>query len=143
MPAAAPTWTKARSSARWRFDVGAPSHNAAETFAANRAVSRIAFSVKTMAGTTRRARVREQGALRVRCPGPATGELEAVIVNTAGGMAGGDRFELHVEVGPGARLVVTTAAAEKVYRTLEPDTNVGVTLTVAAGGKLAWLPQET
>ncbi len=46
-------------------------------------------------------------------------------------------------VEPGARLVVTTAAAEKVYRTLEPDATVDVTLAVGAGGALAWLPQET
>jgi len=117
--------------------------NSDEIFAANRSVGRIVLAVKTMAGTTRRARVREQGALRVRCPGPAGGELEAVVVNTAGGMAGGDRFELDIEVGPGARLVVTTAAAEKIYRTLEPDTNVGVKLAVSAGGELAWLPRET
>jgi urease accessory protein len=96
-----------------------------------------------MAGTTRRARVHEAGPLRVRGPGPAGPELEAVIVNTAGGMAGGDRFEIDMAVGAGARLVVTTAAAEKVYRTLEPDTQVGVRLSVAAGGTLAWLPQET
>jgi urease accessory protein len=114
-----------------------------EIFAANRAVGRITFAVKAMAGATRRARVHETGPLRVRCPGPAAGELEAVIVNTAGGMAGGDCFELDIEVGPGARLVVTTAAAEKIYRTLEPDTNVDVKLTAAAGGELAWLPQET
>jgi urease accessory protein len=115
----------------------------ARIFAANRAVGRIALAVKAMAGATRRARVQEQGPLRVRCPGPVADELEAVIVNTAGGMAGGDRFELDVEVGSGARLVVTTAAAEKIYRTLEPDTNVDVKLVVASGGALAWLPQET
>src|SRR5262245_43252463 len=59
---------------------------ASEVFAANRAVGRIALSVKTIAGATRRARVHEVGPLRVRCPGPAAAELEAVIVNTAGGM---------------------------------------------------------
>ena len=115
----------------------------AETFAANRAVGKIALTVRATAGITRRARVHEHGSLRVRCPGPPAGELEGVIVNTAGGMAGGDRFALDIAVEPGARLVVTTAAAEKVYRTLEPDTTVDVALTVGAGGSLAWLPQET
>src|SRR5262245_63129382 len=66
-----------------------------------------------------------------------------MIVNTAGGVAGGDRLALDFAVGPGARLVVTTAAAEKVYRTLEPPATVTATLTVAAGAALAWLPQET
>jgi len=116
---------------------------AARTFAANRAVGRIALAVKAAAGVSRRARLREEGSLRLRCPGPPAGELEAVIVNTAGGVAGGDRFSLEVAVEPGARLLVTTAAAEKVYRTLEPDAAIDVRLAVGAGGSLAWLPQET
>ena len=39
--------------------------------------------------------------------------------------------------------MVTTAAAEKVYRTLAPDATIDVKLAVGAGGSLAWLPQET
>jgi urease accessory protein len=69
--------------------------------------------------------------------------LDAVIVNTAGGMAGGDRFDVDIEVGAGARLIVTTAAAEKIYRSLGPATDIGVKLDVGPGGALAWLPQET
>ena len=115
----------------------------ARTFAANRAIGRIAFAVQAKAGVTRRTRVREEGSLRVRFPGPASAELEAVIVNTAGGVAGGDRFALDVTVEPGARLVVSTAAAEKVYRTLEPDATIDVRLAVGATSSLAWLPQET
>jgi urease accessory protein len=115
----------------------------ADTFAANRAVGRIALAVEARAGVTRRSRVGEEGSLRVRCPGPPGDELEAVIVNTAGGVAGGDRFTLDVDVAAGARLMVTTAAAEKVYRTLAPDATIDVKLAVDAGGSLAWLPQET
>jgi urease accessory protein len=116
---------------------------ASATFAANRAVGNIALTVHAANGVTRRARVHEHGSLRVRCPNAPGNELEAVIVNTAGGMAGGDRFALDIQVETQARLVVTTAAAEKVYRTLAPDATVDVTLAVAAGGALAWLPQET
>jgi urease accessory protein len=115
----------------------------ARTFAANRAVGSIALTVRKSAGITQRSVVREEGSLRVRCPGPRTAELEAVIVNTAGGMAGGDRFNLAVAVEPKARLVVTTAAAEKVYRTIGPAATIDVKLAVGAGGMLAWLPQET
>jgi urease accessory protein len=123
--------------------VGNAAADLTHTFAANRAVGRVVLAVRPSAGSTRRARVGEEGPLRVRCPGPPADELEAVIVNTAGGMAGGDRFTLDVTVEPGARLAVTTAAAEKVYRTLGPDTAVDVKLEVGAGGTLAWLPQET
>jgi urease accessory protein len=112
-------------------------------FAANRASGRVALAVKASAGMTRRSHLREEGPLRVRCPGPPSPELEAVIINTAGGVAGGDQFTLEATVAPGARLVITTAAAEKVYRSLGPDALIDVTLKVGAGGSLAWLPQET
>ena len=112
-------------------------------FADNRSVGRLALSVKAVAGLTRRARVHEQGPLRVRFPGAPAAEAEAILVNTAGGMAGGDRVDLSLDVGVGARLIVTTATAEKVYRTLGPDTTISATMSVAAGGTLAWLPQET
>jgi urease accessory protein len=66
-----------------------------------------------------------------------------VIVNTAGGMAGGDDFGIDIDVGPNARLTVTTAAAEKIYRSLGTDTEMTVKLKVSSRGTLAWLPQET
>jgi urease accessory protein len=112
-------------------------------FAGNRAVGRVVMSAKMADGATRRGRVLEEGALRLRCPGPPAPELQAVVINTSGGMAGGDRFELELAVGPGARLLLTSAAAEKVYRTLGPESTVTAKLTVAPGGGLAWLPQET
>jgi urease accessory protein len=115
----------------------------ARTFAANRAVGGITLAVRASSGLTRRARVREDGSLRVRCPGPPSAELEAVIVNTSGGVAGGDRLMFDITVEAGARLLVTTAAAEKVYRTLEAAASIEVTLRVGAGSSLAWLPQET
>ena len=94
-----------------------------EIFAGNRAIGRIALSVAAAADGSRRQRVHEAGALRVRFPNVTNKDtLEAVIVNTAGGMTGGDRFDIDVTVGAGARLTVTTAAAEKVYRSLGPDT---------------------
>lgn len=86
----------------------------------------------------------EEGALRVRFPNVSNRDaLEAVIVNTAGGMAGGDRFDLDIAVGCGAKLTVTTAAAEKIYRSLGPDTEIRVKLDIGSGGTLGWLPQET
>jgi urease accessory protein len=115
-----------------------------EIFAANRAVGCVALAVAAVAGESRRTRVHEAGSLRVRFPnGTSRATLDAVIVNTAGGMTGGDRFDIDIAVGAGARLTVTTAAAEKVYRSLGPDTQVGVKADIGPGGALAWLPQET
>src|SRR5215510_6688737 len=115
----------------------------AEVFAANRARSRIELTVASADGTTRRSRVLEEGPLRVRFPGPPSGALEAVVVNTAGGIAGGDRLDIDITVGEGAHLTVTTAAAEKIYRSLDPAAAIHLDLRVGANGSLLWLPQET
>jgi urease accessory protein len=116
----------------------------AQTFAANRATGHIALAVAAAGGVTRRARVHEDGSLRVRFPNAAAGDaLEAVIVNTGGGMTGGDRFSIGIDVGEGARLLAGSAAAEKIYRSTGPDAVMNVALSVATGGRLAWLPQET
>ncbi len=115
-----------------------------EVFAANRAVGRIALSVRHVAGASRPERVHEAGMLRVRFPNAAQrGTLDAVIVNTAGGLAGGDRAEIAMTAAAQAQLTVTTAAAEKIYRSLGPTTQIAVKLEVGAGAALAWLPQET
>lgn len=113
-------------------------------FAGNRAVGQIALAVDAASGTSRRRRVHEAGSLRVRFPNAERPDtLDAVIVNTAGGMTGGDKFGIDIAVGPGAGLTVTTAAAEKVYRSLGPDTEIAIKLDVSGEGRLAWLPQET
>jgi urease accessory protein len=114
-----------------------------EIFAANRAVGRIGLAVKATPAATRREGVVEDGSLRVRFPGPPSRELEAVIVNTAGGIAGGDQLNINIEAGEGAALAVTSASAEKVYRSLGPDATIAVKLAVGADASLAWLPQET
>jgi urease accessory protein len=113
-------------------------------FAANRAHGRVSLAVATdAAGATRRTRTREEGSLRVRFPGACAGAPEAVLVNTAGGIAGGDHFAVDLDLDTGARLVVTTAAAEKVYRSLGPDARFDLTAKLADRAELVWLPQET
>jgi urease accessory protein len=114
-----------------------------DVFAGNRARAKVALSVTARDGVARRERVHEDGALRVRFPNAEGGALDAVLVNTAGGMTGGDRFAVDVAVGEGARLTVTTAAAEKVYRSLAPDTAVDLNISIGAHGMLRWLPHET
>jgi urease accessory protein len=111
-----------------------------EAFAANRAVGRIALTIAHDGTRSRRTRVYEDGPLRVRFP--KSDGLDAVIVNTAGGVAGGDRFAFDIRVGEHATLTVSTAAAEKVYRALDDDATIGVKLVVDRGGSLRWLPQE-
>jgi urease accessory protein len=114
-----------------------------DIFAANRARGSIALEIGAADGITRAARVHEAGSLRVRFPGARSRELDAVLVNTAGGIAGGDRFDLAITVGEDAHLSVSTAAAEKVYRALDAEATMDVKLSVGPHASLHWLPQET
>jgi urease accessory protein len=77
---------------------------------------------------------------------PTVGETpiqEAVLVNTAGGIAGGDRLESAVTLLANASIAVTSQAAEKVYRALDEPACIETKLKVSEAAKLAWLPQET
>jgi urease accessory protein len=116
---------------------------ASATFAANRARGVVAFDVQLVDGVTRRGRLHESGSLRVRFPSPEDQGLSAMFVNTAGGVAGGDRFDTEIAVGEGARLTLTTAAAEKVYRAHGEPAELNIALKAGPGARLAWLPQET
>jgi urease accessory protein len=108
-----------------------------------RARGRIVLAVENVSDVTRRHRVHESGSLRVRFPRTPSRELEAVLVNTGGGMTGGDVFNIDVSVDERARLLMTTTAAEKIYRSLGPPVAMNIRLEVATGAMLTWLPQET
>jgi urease accessory protein len=86
----------------------------------------------------------QAGAARVRFPRPMADGIEAVLINTAGGLTGGDRLDIALRLGQGAQASVTTAAAEKIYRARNAEpAAVDVTLTLAPGAYLHWLPQPT
>ncbi|MDE5442071.1 urease accessory protein UreD [Bradyrhizobium sp. CSA207] len=112
-------------------------------FEANRARGAVRFDVHARHGITRRGVVHESGSLRVRFPSPEDEGLSGMFVNTAGGVAGGDRFDVEIAAADAARLTLTTAAAEKVYRAPGPAAQLSIALKVGAGAHLSWLPQET
>src|ERR1700710_605608 len=103
-------------------------HAAAATFAAHRAQGAVKFGVHLQDGVTRRGTLHESGSLRVRFPSPEAEGLSGVFVNTAGGIAGGDRFDIGITAGEGARLTLTTAAAEKVYRAADAAAQLDISL---------------
>lgn len=83
----------------------------------------------------------EAGALRLRFPRTGGGS-EAIILNTSGGIAGGDLQDLIFRLGPDARAAITTQSAEKVYRSDGATATIAARLAVDDGAELAWLPQE-
>lgn len=85
----------------------------------------------------------QQAPLRALFPHPEPGEpATAALVNVAGGLAGGDALSSAITLGAGARLTVTTPAAEKIYRSLGPASRIAATVRIGAGARLEWLPQE-
>jgi urease accessory protein len=68
---------------------------------------------------------------------------EAVLINTAGGIAGGDRLQFDVTARANASIAVTSQAAEKIYRALDEPARIATSLKACEAAKLAWLPQET
>jgi len=105
------------------------------------AVGRLA--VRRSAGRSRLARLYQEGAAKIRMPAVDADPFEAVLINTAGGLTGGDRLAWQVEVDDGAAATVTTQACEKVYRSAGGRAEVSCSLGVGRDACLAWLPQET
>ena len=95
-------------------------------------------------GRSRIGDLHQAGSFKALFPHGFSQALQAVVLNTGGGVTGGDRFHLSARAEEGAHLVVTTQAAERIYRA-QPDEvgQVRTVLSVAAGGRLDWLPQET
>ena len=88
--------------------------------------------------------LRQQGSYRAIFPRPAKDEIEAVIINTAGGITGGDKFSTEVTSNSHAKISVTTQAAERIYRASNAIAgSMQTRLKVKSNAQLYWLPQET
>jgi len=85
----------------------------------------------------------QQGSAKIRFPRPRGKALEAVLLNTAGGLTGGDNIHWLATAGESCRLSLSTAACEKIYRSHGPSACQQTQLTVRTGARLDWLPQET
>jgi urease accessory protein len=87
----------------------------------------------------------QRGSAKVRFTRTAYGNPfeNAVLINTAGGVTGGDRIDWDVEIDENASCTVISQACEKVYRSDGDMAIVDVRMSIAEGGRLDWLPQET
>jgi len=97
-------------------------------------------AVETRLGPNGLVRHREQGCLKLRLP---HGGQEAILINTSGGLAGGDQISTRISVTTNTNFSITTQAAERVYQTLGPSAIVENRFEVAEGSGFFWLPQET
>lgn len=106
-----------------------------------RCVVRATFQ-RTVRGTGRN-QVHQGGGLRLLFPRSNGDRCEAVLVNTGGGIAGGDRWDLGFGLEPGARASLTSQSAERVYRAQRDPAVVTARIDLGAGADFEWLPQET
>jgi urease accessory protein len=86
----------------------------------------------------------QEGSAKVRIPRDGEGGgLEAVLINTSGGLTGGDRLCWEIGAAAGSTLTLTTQACEKVYRSSQGEAQVSAALELGVAARVNWLPQET
>lgn len=108
-----------------------------------RVAARGAIAVARDGGRTRLRDLLQDGAAKIRLPSVDGDPMEAVLINTAGGLTGGDRIAWEIGVGEMASLALTTQACEKVYRSSGGHAEVSCRIAAAPDARIAWLPQET
>jgi urease accessory protein len=122
---------------------GLDGQSLARALAPVRAEVEVSIACAAHAGRTNLTQLTERGGYRAKFPRAIGKGLEAVIVNSGGGVAGGDVVQLSASVAPGAHLTVSTATAERIYRSFGPSTKITVCLDAGADATLCWLPQPT
>ncbi len=86
----------------------------------------------------------QSGSLKLRFPLYPDKHFEAVQINTAGGVTGGDKLFWKCELGEKTQATITTQAAEKIYRSLDGrPAEINISLNLRKNSTLFWLPQET
>jgi urease accessory protein len=101
------------------------------------------LATKNVDGRTRLDVFYQESAAKIRIPESYDGRMEAVLINTSGGLTGGDRIAWEVAAGENTSVTVTTQACERIYKSSGGEAHVVSRLSAASGAKLHWLPQET
>jgi urease accessory protein len=109
-----------------------------------RAQGRARLSVTHKDGATRLQELYQDGCAKLRCPKThdAT-SLEAVLLNTAGGLTGGDRIKTEINAAPGSAVTIASQACERIYRSSAGDALVESRISITDSASVEWLPQET
>ncbi|WP_089728418.1 urease accessory protein UreD [Candidatus Thiosymbion oneisti] len=106
-------------------------------------LGRLDLGFEVRAGRTVLAHKRQVGPLTVQRPFYPEGDsCQLYLLHPPGGLVGGDRIEIRLDVAAGASVLVTTPGAAKFYRSAGTAATVQQGLRIAAGGLLEWFPQE-
>ena len=90
-------------------------------------------------------RLYQSGAAKIRFPSsPDKSVCEAILINTAGGLTGGDRLSWTAHAGEATALTCVSQACERIYRAQAAEpAHLSVKITVGENARLNWMPQET
>ena len=102
-----------------------------------------ALAVKRSGGRSRIDRLHQSGNAKIRIPRTHGQALEAVLINTSGGITGGDTLKWSLDAGSGTQTIVTTQACERIYRSTGDTGLQQADIRLGDGSSLFWLPQET
>ncbi|OLP44237.1 urease accessory protein UreD [Rhizobium oryziradicis] len=108
-----------------------------------RAFGRGRLETKMLDGKTRLATFFQEGCAKIRMPQSFDGRMEAVLINSSGGLTGGDRLSWAFGASAGSHLTLTTQACEKIYKASSDTAEVTTHIEVGADAVVHWLPQES
>jgi len=109
-----------------------------------RAQGTIRLSTKVLGNRSVLDGFRQSGSFKCLFPRSDDTGLDAVLLNTAGGITGGDVFRFTGHAAEGTTLTLTTQACERAYKAQPgPFGQITNHLRVDASARLNWLPQET
>ncbi|WP_440408607.1 urease accessory protein UreD [Neorhizobium petrolearium] len=115
----------------------------ADRYAPQRARGAGRLVTKAFGGRTKLAEFFQEGCAKIRLPETFSPEMEAILINTSGGLTGGDAIEWSVAATASTKLSITTQANEKIYKAAAGTASVSTHITVGKDACLHWLPQET
>lgn len=105
-------------------------------------VAELIFEAK--GGRTQVRHLYQEAPCRVLFPRTYRGELiTGVLLTTSGGLTGGDRVRIQLSTGAHAKGMVTSQAAEKIYRSTAAPCVIDTDIETEPGSWLEWMPQET
>lgn len=98
----------------------------------------VARGAKTTART-----LYQEGALKARMLASQAAGAEGVVINTAGGLTGGDELDIVIAARARTHVTLSGQACEKIYRSAGDDSRILTTLHVDVGARMEWLAQPT
>ncbi|MGV2105288.1 urease accessory protein UreD [Agrobacterium vitis] len=101
------------------------------------------LDTKLFQGRSRLETFFQEGCAKIRIPESFDGRMEAVLINSSGGLTGGDQLDWAFTAGDGTHLTLTTQACEKIYKAAADTASISSRITVGEGAAVHWLPQES